>query len=243
MVRVPGAEFSMGSGPGHGEPDEFPIHGVWVDEFLIGKHLVTAAEWARFLNESAGQAAEFFESSRETTVAFVDGGYYPRRGCAHYPANGVTWLGATAFCRWLSGRTGHEYRLPTEAEWEAAARGGYESKRYPWGNDRADGKAQFQQVWADPRHTLSPVGAYPPNPYGLYDMAGNVWEWCADWYDAHYYHASPYDNPQGPATGSLKVLRGGSWGCIDLQIRCGIRVGENPEVSDSRVGFRVARSI
>ena len=241
MVLIPAGEFVMGSAYGHGDADEFPLHKVWVDDFLIGRCTVTAAEWANFLNENYSE--EFFRETRETTVTYYQGRYYPREGCAEYPANGVTWYGAEAFCLWLSDKTGKHYRLPSEAEWEKAARGGLESHRYPWGNDSAVGMAQFQQVFSIPKYTLSPVGSYPPNPFGLYNTAGNVWEWCSDWYDRNYYHSSPEKNPAGPESGTVKVLRGGSWGSMDLQIRCGIRVGEYPEVSESRVGFRLARSI
>jgi formylglycine-generating enzyme required for sulfatase activity len=242
LVRIPAGEFVMGSPVGHGDTDEFPQHDVFVEDFLISNHLVTAAEWAVFLNEvKVDAAADYFESSEETTVALLSGRFYVRRGCMDYPANAVTWYGANAYCEWLSEKTGKQYHLPTEAQWEKAARAGLKSKYYPWGNEDADGKAQFQQVWTAPHLTLSAVGSYPPNGYGLYDMAGNVWEWCADWYDRSYYHDSPYENPTGPETGDLKVLRGGSWGGLDLQIRCGIRVGERPDVAESRVGFRVAR--
>lgn len=241
MVNIPAGEFIMGSGLGHGDLDEFPPHKVWVDEFLIGRYPVTASEMARFLNETGAPDSSCFEHSGKTTIVLFDGKYYPRRDCARHPANGVTWFGAQAYCRWLSDKTGHGFRLPTEAEWEKAARSGFDNKRYPWGNHSAQGMAQFQQTWTDPKHTLSPVGSYQPTAYGLYDMAGNVWEWCSDWYDRNYYQYSPEHNPKGPDTGREKVLRGGSWGALDVQIRCGIRVGERPGVSASRVGFRLAR--
>ncbi|MBF0530609.1 MAG: formylglycine-generating enzyme family protein [Deltaproteobacteria bacterium] len=243
MVRIPPGEFIMGSPVGQGDSDEFPPHPVNVPEFLIGRYLITAMEWAHFLNDVCDRwdISRFFESSSETTVILVNDRYHPRKDCLDYPANGASWYGAEAYCRWLSERTGRRFYLPTEAQWEKAARGGFENKRYPWGNEAATGKAQHGQVWTDPRHTLSPVGAYPPNPYGLYDMAGNVWEWCADWYDRDYYRMGITDNPTGPEKGEMKVLRGGSWGGLDVQIRCGIRIGEWPHVFESRIGFRVAR--
>ena len=241
MIRIPAGFFTMGSRKGHGESDEFPEHQVWVDEFLVARFPVTAGEWALFLNQAGNPDYSYFEPSDETTVIQRNGVYYPRRDCARYPANGVTWLGATAFCQWLSQKTGKKFRLPFEAEWEKAARGGMEHMRYPWGNDPPDGRAQFHQQWVDPRHTLSSVDSYPPNPYGLNDMVGNVWEWCADWYDSDYYKNSPQRNPKGPETGRMKVMRGGSWGCLDIQIRCGIRLGEWPESQSSGTGFRLAR--
>ena len=243
MVRIPAGEFVMGSGPGHGDTDEYPQHTVFVDEFLIGRYLVTAAEYAGFLNQNGNPDETYIEVSSETTLTRSGGRYHPRQGCAGHPANGVTWFGAKAFCDWLSAKSGRKFRLPTEAEWEKASRGGMENQRYPWGNSAATGQAQHHQVWTNPKHTLSPVGSYPSNPYGLYDMAGNVWEWCADWYDRNYYHVSTDLNPKGPDIGVEKVLRGGSWGGLDVQVRCGIRVGERPQVSDSRVGFRLARTV
>ncbi|MEW5723900.1 MAG: formylglycine-generating enzyme family protein [Thermodesulfobacteriota bacterium] len=242
MVRVPAGEFEMGSGPGQGEPDEFPAHKAFLDEFLLGRHLVTAAEFARFLNSIGGPVDKYFEPSKETSLTEVKGRFLPRGGCAEHPANGVSWFGAAGFCDWLTQKTGKTFRLPTEAEWEKAARGGLEGKRYPWGNDSPEGKANYGQNFTNPKYTLTPVGSYPPNPYGLYDMAGNLWEWCQDWYEKDYYRKSPARNPTGPETGTLKVIRGGSWGGLDIQVRCGIRIGENPYVSDSRVGFRLART-
>jgi formylglycine-generating enzyme required for sulfatase activity len=243
MVRIPAGEFLMGSAPGHGDRDEFPEHRVRVDEFLMARHLVTAAEFAGFLNQTHDDLSAYFTPSTDTTIIQSGVRFYPRTGCAHHPANGVTFHGAVAYCRWLAEKTGKAYRLPTEAEWEKACRGGLEKKRYPWGNETPAGRAQYEQTWSGPRLTLSHVGSYPPNRYGLFDMVGNLWEWCSDWYAADYYHHSPEHNPPGPECGALKTLRGGSWGGLDVQIRCGIRVGEFPDVSDSGVGFRLVRSI
>ena len=222
--------------------DEFPLHPVSLDAFLIGRYPVTAAEWALFLNSCRADAHDWFDPTPETSVVYSRSRFYPRHGCSLMPANGLSWFGAMAYCRWLSEKTGRRFRLPTEAEWEKAARGGLESKRFPWGNHAARGRAHFGQRCSDPLHTLSPVGAYPPNAFGLHDMAGNVWEWCSDWYDRQYYHFSPHRNPAGPERGAMRVLRGGSWGGLDVQIRCGIRVGEFPDAVDSRVGFRLARN-
>jgi len=241
MIRIPAGAFTIGSRRGHGEDDEFPAHQVHVDEFLIARYPVTAAEWALFLNQAGNPDLSFFEPSDQTTVILLNGIYYPRRDCAKHPANGVNWNGAVAFCEWLSQKTGKEFRLPFEAEWEKAARGAMEHMRYPWGNDPPNGMAQFDQKWVDPRHTLSPVDSYPPNSYGLHDMVGNVWEWCADWYAGDYYQNSPTINPKGPESGQMKVMRGGSWGCLDVQVRCGIRVGEWPGSTSSGAGFRLAR--
>lgn len=243
MVRIPAGVFSMGSRPGHGDVDEFPLHEVWLDDYLIGRHLVTAYEYAVFLNSLKGGHEEFFELSSETTITYLNNKFYPRRECSDHPANGVTWHGAGAYCLWLSEKTGKKFRLPTEAEWEKAARGGLVDKRYPWGNLSALGMAQFGQTWVSPKLTLSQTGVYQANPFGLFDMVGNVWEWCSDWYERDYYRTSPAKNPSGPENGTMKVLRGGSWRALDVQVRCGIRVGEYPDISESSIGFRLCRSV
>ncbi|MBW2623155.1 MAG: formylglycine-generating enzyme family protein [Deltaproteobacteria bacterium] len=243
MTRIPAGFFTMGSRPGQGEEDEFPEHQIWIDELLIARFPVTASEWARFLNETGDPDGIFFEPSSETTVVLVEGKYHARRGCGRYPASGLSWYGAVAYCQWLSEKTGRVYRLPTEAEWEKAARGNRERMCYPWWNDLPGGMAQFNQQWVDPLHTLSEVDSYPPNPFGLHDMVGNVWEWCSDFYDAQYYQRSPERNPTGPEDGRMKVVRGGSWRCIEVQIRTGIRLGEWPSSTSSGIGFRLARSI
>ena len=241
MIKIPAGDFVMGSPAGQGHPDEFPPHNIYLDEFLIARGPAASAEFALFLNKVGNPDDRYFESSAQGTLVYKDGRYYPRRGLSDYPVNNVSWHGAMAYCEWLTDKTGKLHSLPTEAQWEKAARGSLEGQRYPWGNYSAHGMAQFQQVWASPKLTLSPIGAYPPNGYGLYDMVGNVWEWCLDWYDRNYYRESPTENPGGPENGECRVLRGGSWGCIDAQIRCGIRLGERPEITDSGIGFRVIR--
>ena len=242
MVRIPAGEFLMGSAVGQGEPDEFPEHKVKLDEFLIARYQVTAAQFAGFLNQVCYDVLDYFEASKETTITEKDGRFHPRQHCSDYPANGVSWFGAQAFCEWLSKRTGKIFRLPTEAEWEKAARGGLTGMRYPWGSDSPEGRAQYGKISHDPKYTLCAVGSYAPNAFGLYDVAGNVWEWCQDYYAKDYYQISPYENPKGPEEGNMRVLRGGSWGGLDIQVRCGIRVGEFPGVSEARVGFRLARN-
>lgn len=241
LVRIPAGPFTMGSRVGHGEEDEFPEHEVFVSEFLIARYLVTAAEWAHFLNEVGNPDRTYFEPAERTTVVLAGGIYLPRPGCGRYPANGLSWFGAERYCRWLSEKTGSGYRLPSEAEWEKACRGGLDRMRYPWGNDPPSGRAQFALKWIDVNHTFCPVGSYPPNPYGLLDMVGLVWEWCADWFSPTYYPDSPPVDPRGPETGQMRVLRGGSWRSLDVQIRCGIRLGEWPASTSSGVGFRLVR--
>jgi len=241
MIRIPAGSFIMGSRVGHGDQDEFPAHEVYLDEFLIGRYPVTASEWAVFLNDAGRDYQAYFEPSGETTVFSVHNEFLPRRGCDLHPANGMTWYGAVAYCQWLSEKAKREYRLPFEAEWEKACRGGMNQMRYPWGNELPAGRAQFFQKWSNPGHTLSPVNAYKPNGYGLFDLVGNVWEWCQDWYGYDYYQHAPDSNPHGAEGGEMKVMRGGSWGCLDVQVRCGIRVGEWPDSKSSGIGFRLAR--
>jgi len=201
--------------------DEQPAHRVFISEFYIDKYEVTEDEFARI---SGGRPAEH------------PGG--------RYPAQAVTWHEALAYCRKLG------KRLPTEAEWEKAARGGQDGV-YPWGPEAASMKANFcdrrcEKKWRVDRFDdgypeAAPVGRYPANGFGLYDMAGNVYEWVADTYDPDYYAHAPEKDPAGPASGRRKVIRGGSW----INYPTGIRPADRTDAkADSRlefVGFRCAR--
>lgn len=243
MVSIPAGHYVMGSALGAGEPDEYPPHQVWLPSFQIGRCLVTATEWALFLNDlGEAKALDLFEPGPETTVTWRDGHFEVRQDCLEHPANGISWLAAIGYCRWLSLKTGRLYRLPLEAEWEKASRGGRTNTYYPWGSENPLGRANFGRSFAAPRLTITPVTAYPPNAYGIYDAVGNLAQWCQDFYQPQYYANSPEVRPPGPAEGRLRVLRGGSWGGLDIQIRCGSRSGEFPDIGESRLGLRLAHT-
>jgi formylglycine-generating enzyme required for sulfatase activity len=158
-----------------------------------------------------------------------------------FPVENVSWNDAVEFCRRLSvlpaeKQSGRTYRLPTEAEWEYSCRGGASSRTlYPFGNSITDKHANYNNR----RKRTSSVGAYPPNGFGLHDMIGNVWEWCADWYDEAYYAKSPARDPEGPASGQLRVLRGGSWYNDASYCRAAYRDCHGPGYRNDGYGFRV----
>ena len=239
QVFVPEGEFEMG---GNEFDDEKPIHSVYLDAFWIDQMEVTNAMFAAFLNDKGNQSeggANWLDASDDDVLIEQNGGVWQAKsGFADHPVIEVTWYGANAYCEW-AGR-----RLPTEAEWEKAARGGLEGEKYPWGDQApvcasgAENGAQFVDCAGD----TVVVGNYSPNGYGLYDMAGNVWEWVADWYDESYYQNSSSDNPEGPESGGYRVLRGGSWNYNVGVLRSAFRVGSTPDDTDLYNGFRCARS-
>ena len=253
VARIPASEFIMGADE-HGD-NERPSHRVYLDEFHIGVHAVTNEEYARFVQATGhpspairdlplvvppDQAAMF----RELAAPFVWTNGMPPSGRSHHPVTLVTFEDATAYCTWLGSCTGNPFRLPTEAEWEKAARGGLERQRFPWGDEIDPSLANYlPDPTLKPSHSTKEVGEYAPNGYKVYGMAGNVWEWVLDWYAADYYAHGQYLNPPGPETGELRVVRGGSWVNDDANfLRCAYR---HPVPIDSysySVGFRVAYS-
>ncbi|MCD6231729.1 formylglycine-generating enzyme family protein [Candidatus Aerophobetes bacterium] len=233
MVFIPAGEFLMGSN--EGEKDESPLHSVYLDAYYIDKYEVTNEEYCRFLNEEGNRSEEGYLrlniDDEDCRIEERGGKYYPKKGYERHPVVEVTWFGARDYAQWAG------KRLPTEAEWEKAARG-KEGKKYPWGDSLAEKKANYNST-----NTL-PVGSYPSgvSPYGCYDMAGNVWEWCSDWYNERYYENSPRKNPSGPREGSERVLRGGSFYNPLTLMYCANRFKYSPEKSGSDVGFRCAKS-
>ncbi|MFN7926133.1 MAG: formylglycine-generating enzyme family protein [Bryobacteraceae bacterium] len=257
FVLVPAGAFKMGDNFGDGESRERPVHTVELDTFYIGKYEVTNGDWKKFLNDPGYDDPKFWPGARPVpkdqipywTQAQNHGGATPDSD--HYPVLGVNWDAATAYCNWVSAKTGKKYRLPTEAEWEKAARGTTQ-RRFPWGNDIDHSYANY--VGAQKFDTGQIVGYYDgskrgdlqthngASPYGAMDMAGNVMEWCQDWYSRTYYSASPKKNPKGPEKGAYRVLRGGSFFFEGQEQRSYARSAAWPSFQAYRmVGFRAAR--
>jgi formylglycine-generating enzyme required for sulfatase activity len=211
LIRIPGGEFQMGQE--NGRDDERPAHRVTVAPFLLCRFQTTNAHWEAFRKAAGREKVEF---AHETA-----------------PATLVNWFDAMAYCHWLSGEWGRHVRLPTEAEWEFAARGGVEGKLYPWGDAP---RVYDARLW---QHGPEPVAAAEPNGYGLFDMCENVHEWCSDWYDAGYYAVSPGENPQGPERGVRRASRGGAWRHHVKFSRCAARSSIPPEFRYADYGFRV----
>jgi len=256
FVFVRPGTFRMGDLWGDGNDDERPVHTVEVGGFWMGKYEVTNAQFAEFLNAIGDEVVVDGElvyyrgdviydlvctgcRAWEDRIIYDRGKFLARPGYEDHPVTLVTWYGAMAFCGWLGGR------LPTEAEWEYAARAGGKSIRYPWGNEGPyhDGRYWMNydpgQDDADGYWTTSPVGSFPPNSLGLYDMAGNVWEWCLDWYGGDVYLGSPRKDPSGPFSGLARVIKGGSWSFPAWYGRTSCRQMLDPIARFNDLGFRV----
>jgi formylglycine-generating enzyme required for sulfatase activity len=229
MIFIPSAEFEMGSDANEAAPNEHPVSHVTLNRYYISRCLVTNAEY------------EQFDSAHRTK-------HSPGAGDRH-PVVYVSYLNAVKFCQWLSTRERRKYRLPTEAEWEYAAKGD-DQRKYPWGNyDGRGDLANFADrntvfAWSDREIDCgypesSPVGAFPlgASPFGLEDMAGNVWEWCLDYYEL--YRPGPKTNPRGPTTGTKRVHRGGSWKSRFSSLRTTARSSNVPGFSCNDLGFRI----
>jgi formylglycine-generating enzyme required for sulfatase activity len=220
LVKISGGWFSMGSCAG--QEVEAPVHRVWVDSFSMAATQVTVAEYRQFLEATGNTPPPFWADANFA---------HPQQ-----PVVAVSWFEADAYCAWLSGLTGLEYRLPSEAEWERAARGGVEGKLFPWGDDPPASRPDYDTRW---KTGPEPVGQSEPNAFGLFEMCENVHEWCSDWFAPDYYRVSPERNPEGPAAGARKASRGGSWRHQIKISRCSTRSSIPPEFKYADYGFRV----
>jgi formylglycine-generating enzyme len=218
FVFVKGGCFQMGDTFVDGKRDEKPAHEACVDDFSIGKFEVTQAQWEAVMS---GNPSLFKQCG------------------GNCPVEQVSWNDIQAFIGKLNSQTGKTYRVPTEAEWEYAARSGGKDEKYSGGND-IDSVAWYDKNSGGRPH---PVGRKQPNGLGIYDMSGNVWEWCSDWYGGNYYKTSPKDNPQGPSSGRGRVLRGGSWCSNAADARAALRGRYGPGSRNNRGGFRLVRTV
>jgi sulfatase modifying factor 1 len=279
MVLLPGGTFLMGGNDGDGFPadGEGPVRSVALRPFLIDAMAVSNTRFAAFV-EATGHVTD----AERYGWSFVFGGLLPDDfpetcgavqapwwrqvfGAAwnhpegpqssiedrmNHPVVQVSWRDAAAYCQWAG------TRLPTEAEWEYAARGGLEQRKYPWGDDLVPNGEHRANIWQGTfpsRNTVedgyfgtAPIDAFSPNAYGLFNTSGNVWEWCADWFHSTFHRASTRDNPTGPPHGEAKVIRGGSFLCHASycnRYRVAARSSNTPDSSTGHMGFRCARDI
>ncbi len=268
LILVEGGTFSMGSNDG--ETDEQPVHTVKVSSFYMGKYEITNQEVVDVFTHGIESGALFVDSitvknnygnkqelldldDEDCQIVYSRGRLAVQPGKENNPVIEISWYGAVVFCNLLSEMRGKDpaynlsdwscnftangYRLPTEAEWEYAARGGNNHDGYEYSGSNTAGDVG----WYSSNET-HPVGGKSPNSLGLYDMAGNVWEWCFDWYGSDYYSSTSLVDPEGPDSGSDRVLRGGSWGSDTSGLRCANRGRLNPANSGSNLGFRVVVS-
>jgi formylglycine-generating enzyme len=224
-VAIPAGSFLMGFDQGRDE--ERPAHRVWVDPFEMAIYQVRNRDFAAFMQAAGHPAPPDWGQA-----AFDD---------PDYPVVSVSWLEAQKYCQWLEGVTGCHFRLPTEAEWERAARGGIEGWLYPWGDEPPQSRAEYRERWGGEVRGPLPVGQGAPNPFGIYDLCENVHEWCADWYGVDYYAESPAQNPLGPAAGERRASRGGSWRHHIKVSRVAARSSIPPAFQYADYGFRIVR--
>lgn len=238
MVLVPSGEFIMGTDSEQANPDQRPAHTVYLDAFYIDKHEVTNAQYEEFILAGGYQNKKFWTKDgwdfiqKHQIQSPLKYGQNSVSTEPEHPVIGVSWYEASAYAMWAG------KRLPTEAEWEKAVRG-TDRRIYPWGNEM-----DFSKLSYFPHSTkLLKVGSFPAGAslYGVMDMAGSVWEWTADWYNETYYSQSPLKNPKGPNNGMYRVLRGGGWDSIRLQLQCIYRYYDKEDREMYNIGFRCAK--
>ncbi|MBI4468588.1 MAG: formylglycine-generating enzyme family protein [Acidobacteria bacterium] len=258
MVLINAGSFVMGADDN--KPHEGPTHRVTLNSFWIDTHEVTVSQFAGFV-KATGYRTEAEDFGWSGVFDMKSGAWRKADGAdwrhpdgpasqagTNEPVCQVSWKDAMTYSTWAG------KRLPTEAEWEYAARGGLIRKTFAWGDELRPGGKPVANWWQGvfPEHDTgedgfvgrSPIGRFPPNGYGLYDMTGNVWEWCADWYDDSYYARSPSLNPEGPAAGKERSMRGGSWMCSEnfcSNYRPAGRGSATPDTGLNNLGFRCAR--
>ncbi|MFY9611210.1 MAG: formylglycine-generating enzyme family protein [Blastocatellia bacterium] len=224
MSVIPAGEFLMGCDVG--AENERPIHSVFVDEFAIGCFAVTNKLYRFFVDDTGHELPQGWSD--------------PRFNHPEQPVTSVCWFDAIVYCAWLSARTGQRYRLPTEAEWERAARGGLEGKLYTWGDEAPQLQPKYSELWLNGPER---EGQRPPNEFGLHDISENVHEWCSDWYGERYYLDAPSGNPKGPVIGTRRASRGGSWRHQIKITRVAARSSLPPQFKYSDYGFRCALEV
>jgi len=219
MMLIPAGSFQMGD---HLDGmSNAPVHRVELDAFYMDVREVTVGQFREFVNQSRYK----YQGNWNDVARYSPGD--------EYPMVYVSWNDAAAYAKWAG------KRLPTEAEWEYAARGGLVGKRYPWGDEITHNDANYSGTGGkDKWSECAPVGSFAANGYGLYDMGGNVYEWCQDWYGENYYSRSPARNSPGPDTGSKRVLRGGLWGNVTYYLRVAARLNLTPDSRYDYLGFR-----
>jgi sulfatase modifying factor 1 len=223
LALIPAGSFRMGSECG--QDNERPVHRVHVDSFRLATLQVTNHDYRIFLTATSVPSPPFWNDVHLSVPT--------------QPVVGVSWFEAIRYCAWLSEMTGGKYRLPTEAEWEYATRGGVEGAAFPWGDSPPAAQPRYAERW---HLGPEPVGKSHPNAFGLFEMCENVHEWCSDWFDPDYYSISPDRNPQGPPSGQRRASRGGSWRHHIKIARCAARSSIPPAFQYADYGFRVACS-
>jgi formylglycine-generating enzyme required for sulfatase activity len=232
-VSIPDGEFWMGSGEGDEQAYEYerPLHKLYLPEYQMAVTPVTNAQFAIYIKDANAKAPVYWQGDQ------------PPGGIEDHPVVNVTWHEALAYCRWLSEKIGKEVILPSEAEWEKAARGPGSTRIYPWGSAAPDCQtANIKVKFKSCRGDVQPVGSYPKDTslYGIVDLAGNVREWVSDWYDPGYYYNTPYQNPRGPLDGIFVAMRGGRFDNAAVAARIAARRTIGPNDYGAGIGFRCA---